>query len=379
MFIRVMLKQKNNTKIARWHYLAGTIGLGLTLIGATMVVPLVRADQFDEKIQRLQDQNGDKQQAINQLEVQATSYQDAINKLEARIRNLRQQINEYQKQSDVLKKKIVKAEADLDKQKQILGQNIRAMYLEGQVSTLEMLASSKDLSDFLDKQEYRNAVQGKIRNTLDKITALKLQLRNQKQRVDQLLTERRDMSNQLSTNVNEQNRLLGLNTNQRDNYSKQIQDNLSKIAKLRAQQAAANRALGGTVTAGDPNRGGYPAIWDQAPQDSLLDNWGMYNRECVSYTAWKVYQRYGHMPYWGGHGNANQWPASARQDKIATGSEPREGSVAISMAGYYGHAMWVEYVLPNGLIHVSQYNYDLAGHYSEMTINGAGLTYIYFK
>ena len=33
--------------------------------------------------------------------------------------------------------------------------------------------------------------------------------------------------------------------------------------------------------------------------------------QCVSYTAWKVYQKNGYMPYWGGVGNANQWPGNA--------------------------------------------------------------------
>jgi surface antigen len=104
----------------------------------------------------------------------------------------------------------------------------------------------------------------------------------------------------------------------------------------------------------------------------------MFNRECVSYTAWKVYQTFGHMPYWGGVGNANQWPADARNYGIETGTVPRAHSVAISMGGAYGHAMWVEAVSGN-TIYVSQYNYDLAGHYSEMSINGSGLIYIYFQ
>jgi surface antigen len=142
-------------------------------------------------------------------------------------------------------------------------------------------------------------------------------------------------------------------------------------------QAAANRSLGGVPTAGDPGHGGYPAIWNNAGQDTLVDTWGMYNRECVSYAAWKVYQTYGYMPYWGGVGNANQWPGNAVRAGIPTGSTPRAGSVAISMAGGFGHAMWVEAVNGN-TIYVSQYNYDLAGHYSEMSINGSGLIYIYF-
>lgn len=151
-----------------------------------------------------------------------------------------------------------------------------------------------------------------------------------------------------------------------------------QVASDQAAQIAANQKLGGVIVAGDPTRGGYPAQWDNARQDSMLDSWGMYNRECVSYAAWKVYQTYGTMPYWGGVGNANEWPGDARRAGIPTGSTPQVHSVAISLHGYYGHAMWVEKVSGN-MIYVSQYNYDLHGHYSEMWVDGSDFTYIYFK
>jgi surface antigen len=151
-----------------------------------------------------------------------------------------------------------------------------------------------------------------------------------------------------------------------------------QIASWQAAQVVANRNLGGLAIAGDASHGGYPAQWDNVAQDSQLDNWGMYSRECVSYTAWKVYQTYGSMPYWGGVGNANQWVADARNAGIPTSSVPKVHSVAISMRGYYGHAMWVEKV-SGDMIYVSQYNYDLHGHYSEMWLSASALTYIYFK
>jgi surface antigen len=151
-----------------------------------------------------------------------------------------------------------------------------------------------------------------------------------------------------------------------------------EIAQWQAAQLEANHSLDGTIVAGDPTHGGYPATWADAPQDSMLDSWGMYNRECVSYAAWKVYQTYGYMPYWGGVGNANQWVGDAQRAGIPTGSTPRVHSVAIWMHGYYGHAMWVEQVSGN-MIYVSQYNYSLNGQYSEMWVNGSDFTYIYFK
>lgn len=347
-------------------------------IAGGVVMPLVKADQFDAQINALKQENAQNQANLDQLGAQAASFQDQIGKLQAQINALEDQIRANQARSDDLQKQIVLAQAELEKQKKLLGENIRQMYLEGQISTLEMLASSKDLSEFVDKQQYRDSVQSKIKTTLDKITTLKLQLKGQKQEIEALLKDQKNMQAQIVAQQNEQNRLLALNQQEQSAVDEQIKSNNSKVSELRAQQAAANRSLGGRAVAGDPGHGGYPSNLDNAPQDSLIDPWGMYNRECVSYTAWKVFQTYGHMPYWGGHGNANQWPASARADGIATGSTPRANSVAISMNGFYGHAMWVEAVSGNQ-VYVSQYNYDLAGHYSEMWINAAGLTYIYFN
>jgi surface antigen len=161
-------------------------------------------------------------------------------------------------------------------------------------------------------------------------------------------------------------------------YARLNEQQKQQITALLAAQVVANQGLGGAILAGDPNHGGYPAKWDNLAQDSQIDSWGMYTRECVSYAAWKVYQTYGYMPYWGGVGNANQWVRNARRAGIPTGRTPQVHSVAISMLGYYGHAMWVEKVSGN-MIYVSQYNYDLHGHYSEMWVNASSFTYIYFK
>ncbi len=382
-FRRVMFKQKMK-KIAlsaQRRQQIITLALVAVLSGGFLLYPFTRvtADQFDEQIKALNQNNTVKYQERYQLGSEASSLNDTIGKLQGQINVLQGEITANQNKRDDLQRQITAAEEELARQKKLLGADIKQMYLEGQISTLEMLASSKNLSDFVDRQQYRNSVQDKIKATLDKITLLKHQLKSQKETVEKLLDDQKNMQSQLDAQKGEQNRLLGLNLQQQNAVNQQIKSNSTLIASLRAQQAAANARLGGTAEPGDPNHGGYPAIWDKASQDSMFDSWGMYNRECVSYTAWKVYLRYGRMPYWGGHGNANQWPQSAINDGIATGSTPREGSVAISMAGAYGHSMWVEYVLPNGYIHVSQYNYELNGRYSEMTIKGSGLIYIYFQ
>lgn len=356
--------------------LLGIVVVCLMLILAT-VINGVRADQFDEQIRALQDKNAKNQVISDQLADRASSYSDAVNRLQAQINSLQAAIASNQRKSDELQKQIVKSQAELDHQRKVLGENIKAMYLEGQTSTLEILASSKNLSDFVDKQQARNAVSDKVKTTVTKIANLQQKLKSQQNRLKQMIKDQKAQNAELASTQSQQARLLAYTESQKAAYDKKIKNNNAEIASLRAQQAAANRQLGGTATAGDPGHGGYPAYLDNAIQDSLVDPWGMLNRECVSYTAWKVFQTFGYMPYWGGVGNANQWPADAQRAGIPTGSVPRVHSVAISMGGAFGHAMWVEGVSGN-YIHVSQYNYDLQGHYSEMTINGAGLIYIYF-
>lgn len=354
----------------------GVVAICCVLVLAT-VINTVRADQFDQQIQALNDQNATNQAASNQLGAQAASYQDAINKLQAQISALQAAIAANQQKNQKLQGQITQAEADLKQQKKVLGENIRAMYLEGQTSTLEILASSKNLSDFVDKQQARNSVSDKVKTTMDKITSLENQLKKQQNELKQLIKDQQNQNTQLSKAQAQQSQLLSYTEGQKAAYDQKIQSNNAQIAQLRAMQLASNRRLGGSAVAGDPNHGGYPSYLDNAAQDSLVDPWGMFNRECVSYTAWKVQQTFGDMPYWGGSGNANQWPADAQRDGIPIGYTPKPHSVAISMGGFYGHAMWVEGV-SGSTIYVSQYNYDLAGHYSEMAINGSGLIYIYF-
>lgn len=350
----------------------------IVFIGAGHSV-LVQADQYEEQIRQLNADSSNKRSSVSALGVEASSYQDAISKLQQQISVMQAQIVANEKRVTELQQQIAEAEAELARQKALLGQNIRAMYVEDDISTLEMLASSNDLSDFVDKQQYRNSVKNKIRGTLDKINDLKHQLKGQKESLELTIKNQQEVKTQLALQQAEQNNLLSMNQQQQSELNGQIQSNNARIAELRKQQAAENaRIFGGSVPKGIPGGGGYPGAWAFAPIDSIVDTWGMYNRECVSYTAWKVWSTGRYMPYWGGRGNANQWDDNARAAGIPVDGNPRPGDVAIKNAGFYGHSMYVEHVYGDGTIYVSQYNAGWDGYYSEARISTAGLVFIHF-
>jgi peptidoglycan DL-endopeptidase CwlO len=386
----VISKRKTmKTKVTRTittKFKFGLLAISSAVLVVASIAPslkqMVLADTFQDQINALNAKNSDARAVVNSLQATAASYQDAIDQLQGQINGLQGSIDANKAQQAALQQQIVDAQAQIDVQKAFLASNVKSMYVDGTPTTLEMLATSKDLSDFVDKQEYRTAVQNKLQDTLKKIAELQKELQAKKTQVEQLLAEQTEQQNRLASTQSQQYAMLHYNEKEQADFNAQIKANSTEIMRLRAAQAAANKTLGGGVIAGDPGHGGYPARWDNVAQDSVVDSWGMYNRECVSYTAWKVYSTYGHMPYWGGVGNANQWPGNARAAGIPTSSTPRAGTVAIWNVGVYGHAMWVEAVNADGSLWISQYNYDYTGHYSEMAISASmarNLTYLYFE
>lgn len=351
----------------------------LLIVGSGLVYRnAVRADQFEQQIRALQGQNAVKISERNQLLQEAASFEDAVNMLQAQIVAIQNKIVELDNQKTAKEQEIAVAEAELLKQKELLGQNIKSIYLEGKISTIEMLATSKNLSDFVDKQEYRESVKDKIKSTVDRVTLLKAELKQQKENLERLIADQQRLRNEVGAQQAEQRRLLSLTQAEKAAVDSEIKNNSAQIADLRKQQAAANAAKFGSNAQYIVDSSGYPWGGVQPFPNSYVDPWGMYKRQCVSYTAWKVANSGRYMPYWGGYGNANQWDDNARRTGIPVDGNPRVGDIAQTDNGPYGHVMYVEAVLDGGRILVSQYNFNVRGEYSEMVIPSAGLDFIHF-
>lgn len=359
------------------------LAYGFSAIGGTKVM----ADRYQEQINALSADSDQKRQAQGVLSVEADSLSEAISMLQGQIDASQTKINQLTTEIDNLRTQIKQTEEELAKQKKLLGDSIRAMYVSGDITTAEMLMSSKDLSDFFDKQQYQDSVRSKVKTTLDKVTQLKLELNTKKESVEKAMKDQQSLMSQLASQKAEKDRILSMNQSQQDELSAQIKNNSSKIADLRAQQIAENARLfarsGGIINV--PDSSGYPwanyraGSWTHAGScyyGDDIDRWGLCYRQCVSYAAWKTYKTHGYMPY--GFGNANNWDDAARSLGIPVDTNPRPGDIAVSNYGTWGHVMFVERVNPNGTIYVSQYNASLTGTYSEATVSASGLYFIHF-
>jgi len=349
------------------------------LLVAAAIGPQASADSFDQQIRALQAANARNQAAVADLAQTATSYQNAIAQLEGEIYQLQGKINQNVAQQHELQARIEEGQRELEHQRQLLATTIKTMYTDGEVSTIEMLATSDDLSDFVDKTTYRNAVQNNIQETLKKINKLQAELAQQKQDIEKLLADQQSQQARLNSSRAEQARMLSKNKQEQDALNRQTSANQAKIDDLIAQQRRANEGtvggyyfirFPGAVRDHDVTVDDYPyknagfsmqlgpcSFSDSYPDSP--DRWGYCTRQCVSYAAWAVERSGRAAPMY--YGSAKDWIDSAPASWIHR--DPQPGHVAISTAGTWGHAMYVEQVDGNR-IYVSQYNQQLTGVYS---------------
>jgi len=371
----------------------------------------VSADKYDDQIKALQQQLDSYNAQAAELANQAQTLQSTVSSLRAEANAIQAQIDISQAKYNKLVADIAATEVRIKEDQDALGTTLADLYIDDQTTLIELLASSANLSDYLDKQEYRTAIKENLSASIDEIKILKTQLEKDKKDVERVLKDQNVAKDNLVAKQQEQQKLLNDTKGQEAAFQGLIGDSRAEIQKVREAQAAYFASLASSnsknISAGDPNKGGYPTYLANAPQDSRVDNWGMYNRECVSYTAWKVYQSYKNMPYWGGRGNAWQWAFSGWKDGrgrkvfynsgnwhtsnaesygIPSGSTPKVGSVAVADAtpnNPYGHVAWVEGI-SGSTIRISQYNWYVAslggwGVYTEMTVNSSIFQrYIYF-
>lgn len=100
------------------------------------------------------------QNALNKARTDVASLEENVEKLDSKIEGLIQKINNNKKQINntktdikVAEKNIKKAEKDIQKEKGLFDERMKAMYINGNQGYLEIILSSKSLSDFMSNIE----------------------------------------------------------------------------------------------------------------------------------------------------------------------------------------------------------------------------------
>lgn len=339
------------------------------------------ADQYDDKIRALQADMTRYRAEADRLSAEASTLANALSQITNEKNAILAQIEVSQTQYNKLVIQIADTEKQIKDNQDALGVTIADMYLADDISPIEMLASSQNISQFLDKQEYRNSVKDELGTTIKKVKDLKTQLTTQKEEVTQVLAIQTASRDSLQAKESEQASLLAQTRNDESQYQNLIKDSAAQIAEAKRAQAvlaARTNSTGGFTLIDAGSLSDYPWNSSNCPMQGYLstggangngsDGRGYGCRQCASYVAWRIARETGKYYSWGNGGMFASAAINAGYQNL--GSNPQPGSVAVIL-GNPGHVAWVEAVNGNQVL-VSQYNYNYGagwGMYSEMWLS----------
>jgi len=367
-----------------------TFAFLLAFIAPIQIANNVSADRYDDVINALQQDISKYKAESDRLSSEAVTLQSTLAQLANQKAAIQTQINISQAKYEKLIAQIAETEKKIKENQDALGQTIANLYVEDKVTPIEMLASSSNIGDYLDKQEYRNSVREELLSTIGTVKDLKISLSKQKLDVEKILADQKSQRQVLSSKESEQSNLLAQTRGDEATYQKLIGDSQSKIDEARATQAAINSRYansGGFTIINGGLLGDYPWNGNNCPMWGYLstggadgnggDGRGYGCRQCASYVAWKIAKETNIYYNWG---NAVDFTANAKANGYVEGA-PSAGSIAVMDPGKagqsYGHIAWVEsnpYTNANGeqVIQISQYNYNYGqgyGMYSVMELS----------
>lgn len=210
---------------------------------ALVPLKIASAETLGERITNLQAQIEQNQAEADRLRHEGDTLQNALAVLTAEKNAIQTQVDLSQAKYEELTKKIEENQRKLEKQQEVLGETVSDLSVESTTSPIELLAGSRSIGDFIDRQEYRSSVQEQIEAAITNVKKIKAELASQRKAVEDTLAQQKVQRDQLAAKEAERASLLAATRSQESEYQ-------ARVSNLKQQQMAAQAALAASVSSG---------------------------------------------------------------------------------------------------------------------------------
>jgi len=258
--------------------------LALSLFGVGLIFSLIPAygdelDQIKAQQKKVQQQMERQKQALLQKEKEKKTFQGQLAALEMDMEEVKEDIESLEKQLKTAEGQVQQAEkeleqtqADLDKRTEIFKKRIREVYINGQVSYLEVAFQAASVSDFLMRFDLLEKLVEQdvemlhsIEMKKDEVTQKKAELEQQRNKIAEIKRSTENQRQKLADRQEEKRRLLQTVDQEKaaaekalDELEQLSQDLSEKIKKIQAErQKRSNNHFGGVFSWPTP---GYTRI-----------------------------------------------------------------------------------------------------------------------
>lgn len=227
-------------------YMASFLALSILLGGQAIHMPAY-ADDLDDQVQDLQGQIDSSrleqenwQQVIEDVSAKLKQIQADLDAANAKLQSIQTKQAEINAQIAQTQNEIVKMEAYLKTRQDVLNRRVRAIYMHGQLSYLEVILGANSFSDFANRVELLKRVIRsdynlilEIQKQKAAIEAKKAQLEEDKRQLDALAAEAEKTRQEIAKKKAEQQKVLDAAKSNKAAAAQMEQDLNAQLASVR--------------------------------------------------------------------------------------------------------------------------------------------------
>lgn len=195
--------------------------------------------------------------STKELEITTSGLRDDLNDLNSQLSSLSADLDSTSAQIETLSAEVEKAKLDLaaaqlneSAQYDAMKDRIKFMYEGGNLSLLQILFSSENMADFLNKAEYVTTISTYDREMLDELSKVRVSVEEKQKELETKQAELSVMHDELTSKREALNSKITSTSSRLEDYSAQLE---RARAAEEALKIAQNNAVSGSVTPANNN------------------------------------------------------------------------------------------------------------------------------
>ena len=230
-------------------------------------------------------------------------YEDKISQVQGQIDTLNNEIRTLDEEIAQKQKEIEGPQKEIDENMELLKQRIRAIYMAGETSTLDIILGAEDFSDFLDKASLLQTVTSHDVTLIETIQQQLSEIQEEKDEIEAKRTEAADKKTELDGQQEELTRLLEENQvileelyGVQQEAQDKVDENDAELQAIEAQISAyytPQQPAGGQSQGQTPNYSGGAFVWPAPGFYLLTSEWnedrGSYNHGAIDIAGGGIY------------------------------------------------------------------------------------------
>lgn len=222
-------------------------------------------NEVNQNIKKTEEQLEQVREEQKQVSSQLQVIESELVAKEKQLTEVQKKLEETQKSLEVTKKELEEAILAVQEHEELMGERLRAIYMTGTASYLELLLEAKSINDFLDRiqmvkhmiaydnqileemESYRDLVDQKkmkLEREEQEITAMKAEIERQKQEIEEKKQERK----QLLAKLEDQEVELEDDLDELEKTSKELEKVIKKLLEEQRKKQQQSKYTGGVFT-----------------------------------------------------------------------------------------------------------------------------------